>query len=164
MLYGIALMAILGTAYGKIYQAKAQAAIVQEAIETVESQIITITSRISECTAQEPSGDHGVHGYYPHYPAPSPSGSIVEITTLSCPNGSSPRPLTAYGYIPTAPPQFNHWMYENSDTNGVQLILSAKATGGAVTELKRLRNRLGQSFNISNSSTDDVLIIRLESI
>ncbi|MDH4395308.1 MAG: hypothetical protein QE278_06495 [Limnobacter sp.] len=164
MLYGIALMAILGTAYGKIYQAKSQAVVVQEAIESVESQIITISSRISECTAQEPTGDHGVHGYYPHYPAPSPSGAIAQFSTMNCPNGSVPRPISAFGYIPMAPPQFNPWMYENSDTNGVQLILSAKVPGGAVTELRRLRNRLSQSFDVSNASTDDVLIIRLESI
>lgn len=164
MLYGIALMAILGTAYGKIYQAKSQAIVVQESIESVESQIITISSRISECTAQEPTGDHGVHGFYPHYPAPSPSGSVADFTSMTCPNGSTPRPITAFGYVPIAPPQFNPWSYENSETNGVQLILSAKVSGGAVTELRRLRNRLSQSFDVSNASTDDMLIIRLESL
>jgi hypothetical protein len=164
MLYGIALMAILGAAYGKIYQAKAQAIVVQEAIESIESQIIIITSRISECTAKEPTGDHGVHGYYPYYPSPSPSGSQAGLTSMICPNGTAPKPLTAIGFIPMPPPQFNPWLYENSATNGVQLILTAKTSGGAVSELRRLRNRLGQSFNIPNTSTDDMLIIRLESI
>lgn len=164
MLYGIALMAILGAAYGKMVLSKSQAVIVQEAIESIESQVIVITSRISECTAQEPSGSHGVHGYYPHYPAPNPSGSIANLIDMACPNGSAPKMLTGFGYIPTPPPQFNPWKYENSETNGVQLILQAKVPGGAVTELRRLRSRLGQSFNVPNTSTDDMLIIRLESL
>lgn len=164
ILYGLALISVMGVAYSKIYALNQQARIVQETVDELVSQVEVIRSKILLCAAIYPDGDHGQFNTRHAYPAPPNSQAnravLSSVTCPGSPGGTATLAQLSDGVpLPVAPPEFNPWVYEHTAPNGVRLILSPKVGGGGSSVRTRL---LRQLTSIATVSGDDVLITVLQ--
>ncbi|NJM31892.1 MAG: hypothetical protein HC848_02080 [Limnobacter sp.] len=164
LLYGIALLSVVGLAYAKIYDSYSQAELVDRTVNTLETQVQTLMVRVIRCVSQYPDGTHGEFAQRPAFPAPPVATYANNRTVMSnveCPGiPSGSKLLTVFGYLPQAPAGFNEWEYQHTSADGVRLILSPSVANGEAVVRTRLKNRLGLGYEVIESG--DELIITLE--
>lgn len=161
ILYGIGLLALAGVAYGRLNTANEQGRIVQQTVEDIASQLEVIRGKILLCAAVYPDGDHGQFDTRHAYPAPPVSQSYRdEISDVVCPGAPAGERLLANmpdGMpLPASPPEFEEWVYEHTETNGIRLRLNPRVAGGA----SAARNRLLRQYpsTASQVANDDELV------
>ncbi|HEY1057509.1 MAG TPA: hypothetical protein VGE55_02125 [Limnobacter sp.] len=164
ILYGIALMGIVGLAYGKIYFTNEQAKIIQDTVEELNAQVEVIRGKVLLCGAIYPDGDHGQFNARHAYPAPpNAQANRDALNNVTCPG--SPGGALHLGQLsdgvplPQVTQEFNPWIYEHTDAAGIRLILSPKVAGGGAQVRQRLLRQLG---SLASASGDDVVISILQ--
>jgi hypothetical protein len=162
ILYGIGLLAIVGVAYGRLNTVVEQGRIVQQTVEDIASQLEVIRGKILLCAAVYPDGDHGEFSTRQAYPAPATLGNQDLVANVECPGAPTGERLLANmpdGVpMPQSPAEFNNWLYEHTEANGIRLRLQPKVAGGAVNARTRL---LRQYPDIALQDGDDIVFIIL---
>lgn len=161
LLYGIALVSVMGVAASKLYYEKEQARVIQENVDELAAQVDLIRGKVLLCSAIYPAGPgHGEFGARPEYPAPpAASAHQAEIGLVTCPN--SPGGVLTLNQLsdglplPRTLPEFDPWVYEHTEIDGIRLILRPKTPGAAEPVRTRLVRKLG---NIAFASGDDVIV------
>jgi hypothetical protein len=160
LLYGIALVSVMGVAFGKMYIEKEQSRVIQETVEELASQVDIIRGKVLLCAAIYPEGTHGEFALRPEYPAPPSADSHrAPIYLTVCPG--SPGGALTLGQLsdgvplPRELPEFDPWIYEHTEADGIRLILNPKTIGGAETVRNRLIRKLG---SIASVAGDDVVV------
>lgn len=165
IIYGIALMALVGSAYGRLQVSKDQARLVQEAVESITAQIDVIRSKVLLCGAIYPDGDHGEFNARFSYPAPpAASAHRANLDAVVCPGGAGgPVGLAALGDgvpLPITPPDFNPWEYEHTEADGIRVRLSPQVSGGGSNVRVRLARQLDGLITV-NPAEPDVLVVQI---
>ncbi len=160
MLYAIALLGVIGVAYGKMSNAADQQKNIQETTADLVSQIEIIRSKLLLCAAQYPDGDHGEFAARRPYPAPPAAAAhqdeLNDVTCPGSPSGSYTLAMLSDGTpMPVAPPDFDPWVYEHTELNGIRLILSPKQANGALQIRTRLIRQMG---SLASLKGDDVVV------
>ncbi|MCQ8897577.1 hypothetical protein NQT62_14135 [Limnobacter humi] len=160
LLYGLALMSVVGLAYSRLYSNNEQARIVQQTVEEVNAQIEIIRSKVFLCAAVYPNGDHAQFNARHPYPAPSNAQlNRDDLSNVKCPG--SPGGALGLGQLgdgvplPQTPPEFQPWVYEHTETNGIRLLLVPKVAGGGAV----VRTRLQRQLSLVTTVSGDVLYI-----
>lgn len=158
VLYGIGLLAIVGAAYGRLSMVSQQDRQVQEAVDEISAQVEVLTGKILLCAAVYPDGDHLQFDTRHAYPAPATVANTAEATTVECPGapiGSRFLSTMPDGVpVPVTPRDFNPWLYQHTELNGIRLRLDPRIDGGAEV----VRNRLLLQFPGSASMDGDQLV------
>lgn len=160
LLYGIALVSVMGVAFGKIYYEKEQGRIIQETVDELASQVDLIRGKVLLCAAVYPGASHGEFALRPEYPAPPAADShrapIYLVTCPGSPGGAYTLSQLSDGVpLPRELPEFDPWIYEHTEADGIRLILSPKISGAAETVRGRLIRKLG---SIASLDDDDVVV------
>lgn len=142
ILYGIGLLAIVGAAYGRLNTANQQGQMVQENVDAVSTQVDVLTGKILLCGAVYPDGDHGQFNTRHAYPAPPTVGNQAAISLVECPGAPAGlRTLSAMPDgipVPVSPPDFDEWVYEHTEADGIRLRLVPRVDEGAQAVRARL--------------------------
>jgi hypothetical protein len=158
ILYGIGLLAIVGVAYGRLNTSNEQGRINQETMQEVSSQLEILKGKILLCAAVYPDGDHLQFNSRHAYPAPSSLGNQDLITNVECPGAPNGEKLLASmpdgTPMPISPPEFDQWVYEHTEANGIRLRLNPKSVGGAEV----VRTRLLRQFPSTATLDGDELV------
>lgn len=162
ILYGIGLLAIVGVAYGRMNITNQQGRIVQETVEDVASQLEILKGKILLCAAIYPDGNHQQFNRRRAYPAPALVNNRDLITNVDCPGaptGAKKLANMSDGVpMPASPPEFDEWVYEHTETNGIRLRLNPRVVGGA----EATRNRILRKYpNITTLDGDELVFIVL---
>lgn len=160
ILYGIGLLALAGVAYGRLNTANEQGRIVQQTVEDIASQLEIIRGKILLCAAIYPDGDHGQFDTRHAYPAPLASQNyrdeISDVVCPGAPSGSNSLANMSDGIpLPASPPEFEAWVYEHTETNGIRLRLNPRVAGGAEASRNRLLRQYPGTASLEN---DDELV------
>lgn len=160
ILYGIGLLALAGVAFGRLNTANEQGRIVQQTVEDVANQLEVIRGKVLLCAAVYPDGDHGQFNTRQAYPAPATTGNKDLVSKVECPGAPTDERLLANmpdGMpLPASPPEFEEWVYEHTETNGIRLRLNPRVAGGASAARNRLlRQYLSTASQVAN---DDELV------
>lgn len=149
VLYGIALLAVVGAAYGRLSITTQQDRMVQKTIDEVRSQLEVLSGKILLCAAVYPNGDHGQFDTRHAYPAPSTAGNREMASAVECPGAPVGSRLLANmpdGVpVPVSPNDFNPWVYEHTEVGGIRLRLDPRVDGGAEAARNRLLVQFPQS-------------------
>jgi len=158
ILYGIGLLAIVGVAYGKLNSANQQGRVVQQTVEDVASQLEVIRGKVLLCAAIYPDGDHLQFDSRHAYPAPASVGNQDLISNVECPGaplGARSLATMSDGIpLPGSPPEFEEWIYEHTELNGIRLRLNPRVAGGA----EATRNRLLRQYPSTAALDGDELV------
>ncbi|MCE2745302.1 MAG: hypothetical protein LW710_05280 [Burkholderiales bacterium] len=142
LIFGIGLLAAVGIAYGRLSTANEQGRVVQQTVEDVASQLEIIRGKVLLCGAVYPDGDHGQFNARHAYPAPATMGNRDLVNNVQCPGAPPGQQQLVHmpdGVpMPQSPPEFNPWMYEHTETNGIRLRLDPQVNGGALNARTRL--------------------------
>lgn len=170
ILYGIALMAIVGVAYGRLSAANEQGKLIDTTTKELVSQVEVVRGKLLLCSAIYPEGINGVTTVRQAYPATSTdsnatrAGNQALLNSVTCPGSPSGGALTLGQLsdgtpMPLIPPDFNAWEYEHTDGGGVVLLLTPRVSGGAAGVRARLIKQLGSLT--SSVVSDGVVVITL---
>lgn len=160
ILYGIGLLAIVGAAYGRLNMTAEQGRLVQETVDDVANQLEVIRGKILLCAAVYPEGDHGQADITTRhaYPAPANAGHTDLVANVECPGAPADERLLANmpdgAPMPESPPDFDPWVYEHTELNGIRLRLNPRVDGGA----EATRNRLLKQYPGTASLNGDELV------
>lgn len=163
LLYGIALVSAMGLAFGKMYVEKEQGRIIQDNLDELVTQVDVLRGKVLLCAAIYPEGTHGEFAVRPAYPAPPATDNFrAPINTVTCPGS----PGAAYNLaqlgdgvpLPRVLPEFEPWVYEHTEAEGIKLILQPKVAGGGEAIRNRLLRKLG---SVAAASGDNVVITLL---
>ena len=158
ILYGIGLLAIMGAAYGRLNMSSEQGRAVQETVDDVANQLEVIRGKILLCGAVYPDGDHGQFGARRAYPAPSTVGNQGPVSNVECPGAPLGERLLANmpdgAPLPESPPDFDPWVYEHTELNGIRLRLNPRVADGASST----RTRLLRQYPSTASQVGDELV------
>lgn len=158
ILYGIGLLAIVGVAYGRLNMSNQQGRVVQQTVEDVASQLEVIRGKVLLCAAIYPDGDHLQFNTRHAYPAPALVGNRDLLSNVECPGaplGSRSLANMSDGIpLPASPPEFEDWIYEHTELNGIRLRLNPRVAGGA----EATRNRLLRQYPSTAALDGDELV------
>lgn len=153
--YGIAMLAALGVAYGKLSQSKSYAKQVDEQVEQVVNSFVIYSQRIESCVVNFPAGDHGLFSSLVAYPAPNTTNNVDLIANVQCPGvGSGTTTLNRFGYLPPAPAGFGDWQYQHTETDGVRIILP----GGDAVVRRRVERRLQTGYSVTTGTNGEIIM------
>jgi hypothetical protein len=149
VLYGIALMAVVGAAYARLSTSQQQGLTVQNTVDEVARQLELIKSKVILCGAIYGDGDHGAFNARHPYPVVDASGDYQDVlSNVSCPASGSPVALSALSDgvpLPVSPPDFDEWEYRHTLGGGIRLVLRPRVSDGAPTARNRLLRRYSGS-------------------
>ena len=132
VLYGIILLAMAGAAYGRLSTSSEQARLVQQSVDYISLQLEVIKGKILLCGAVYPDGDHAQFNTRQAYPAPATPGNRAAVSAVTCPGtGLALASLSDGIPMATSLPDFNEFVYEHTQANGVRLRLTPRVSGGA---------------------------------
>lgn len=158
VLYGIALLAVVGAAYGRLSVSTQQDRMVQKTVDEVRSQLEVLSGKILLCAAVYSDGDHGQFNTRHAYPAPPTAGNRALVNVVECPGaplGSRLLSTMPDGVpVPVSPNDFDPWVYEHTEAEGIRLRLNPRIDGGA----EAARNRLLLQFPGSASIDGDEVV------
>ena len=145
ILYGIALMAVVGAAYARLSSSQQEVVTVQNTLEEVARQLELVKSKIILCGAIYGDGNHGAFNARHPYPVVDASGDYQDVlSNVSCPTLNGPVSLGALSDgapLPVSPPDFDEWEYRHTLADGIRLVLSPRVANGAPTVRTRLLRR-----------------------
>ncbi|MDX1668438.1 MAG: hypothetical protein R3194_03380 [Limnobacter sp.] len=157
--YGIALLAVLGVAYGKLSESRSHASLVDESVERIVSSFIIYAQRVESCAVNFPAGNHGQFIGLPAYPAPATPGHRDDISNVECPGViSGITTIDRFGYLPPAPPGFRAFEYQHTQAGGVQIILAPLVADGEPVVRRRVLRRLEGGYSVASGTGGEIVM------
>lgn len=163
LLYGIALIAVVGAAYAHLHDSEDQSRYIDESVNTLMAQVEVLKTKVFLCGAIYPDGDHGQFAARRPYPAPVNTDNRDLVSNVVCPGapaGANTLASMSDGQpIPIPPPDFKPWEYQHTLSNGILLHLMPVHPNGAAQVRTRLLRQLGTA---ASQSGDDIAILLLK--
>ncbi|HEX4918278.1 MAG TPA: hypothetical protein VFV43_10305 [Limnobacter sp.] len=140
VMYGIALLAMVGVGVAKINYDQRLANQTQSEVDNLALQIESIRAKILLCAAIYENGDHGLFPTRRAFPAPATADGRANLSTVVCPGAPGGLTLSQLSdgvRLPSPPPGFDPWIYQHTEAGGIRLRLG----GGSDAVRERLHRR-----------------------